>query len=494
MWSEFSQPDFDAWLALVAKEAGGKTPEQLAYRSWEGVSYPALCPPAPRLQVATATTGLRSAVASLGPAWKQGDPLGTVVRGPLGAGVACALGDLHSQVECVELDLAAGPGAIAEALQGRRGHWEVCLTVREWLNQGLDAVHELAWLTAGWIEVLRALPQGAAFPFSLSLGVSPRFLLETAKLRAARVLASQVLAGFEMQAKVRVHAYQDPRWQTCQDPHNNLLRSTAATAASILAGADTIEVIPLDDSPAAHRWAENVFHLLHLEARTEGLQDPTAGSGLLEELTRQLATQAWSEVQRLEGAGGLSAQTDREASLARQREAMLTRLRKDQQGLVGVNRYVAASPFGEPAAAPRWESGPGLDREAAMARLQAGDCLQATGLLPWREALRWSQVFEDLHRRGRGKVLDCWVVGPSTPLLRARRDYVAQWLAMAGIEPRWQEDPNWQPQGVWLLCSETFDHDPPVLAGQPPEGFGGLAVYRGCDRVAVLQQLLERLS
>ena len=41
MWSEFSVPTLDEWTALVAKEAGGKTAEQLSGRSWEGLNYEA---------------------------------------------------------------------------------------------------------------------------------------------------------------------------------------------------------------------------------------------------------------------------------------------------------------------------------------------------------------------------------------------------------------------------------------------------------------------
>lgn len=502
MWSEFSIPSLDEWLALVAKEASGKTAEQLASQSWEGLNYAACCEAA-LATTASGVAGSDLAIRDLQPDDRPSQiQVAPVLRGPLGMPALLALAEHFPQVQALETDLSQFLEH-SPSLAGARAGLEIRFTSQSWVQQGADAVHELAWSTAGLIEIIRRLPEPPEAVLALKLCAGPRLLLEIAKLRAARQLWDTVCRGYGLDWPARVHVVQDARYLTHQDPHNNLLRSTLAAAAGLLGGAASIELLPCDGSPQAVHWAENVLHLLREEARLGVVSDPLAGSGLVEDLTRQLAEAAWKEVQRIEAAGGLAAQKDLWALARDQRLRFEDQLRRDRQGLVGVNRYVASAPFEADRPALTYAPSAPVELDKARELIAADAPFHQTGLLPPLEKLRWSEAFEEVMRRGRGKKLDVLVLGKPGPELKGRQSYVRTWLGMAGIEPVFHhhETPDgFSAPGMWMLCCEDEGPDyksslnPPALVGKPPHNYQGVAVHTGCNRVYCLEQLLDRMS
>ncbi|MBX3167066.1 MAG: hypothetical protein KF760_06630 [Candidatus Eremiobacteraeota bacterium] len=504
MWSEFSVPSLDEWTALVAREAGGKTESQLASRSWEGLSYRACCDAA----LATSASGVSAQdlkICQLQPDQKpsQISPQ-AVLRGSLGLPALIALANRFPEVQAVEIDLwqflqQPDYACFARAKAGL----EIRFSSQTWVQQGADGVHELAWSMAGLIELLRNLESPPAGTIALKLSAGPRLLLEIARWRAARQLWDTVCRGFSLDWPARIHLVQDARFLTHQDVHNNLLRSTTAAAAGLLGGAASIELLPCDSSPDAARWADNVLHLLRHESKLGGATDPLAGSGLIEDLTQQLAENAWKETQRLEAAGGLAQQKDLWALARDQRLRYEDQLRRDQQGLVGVNRYVANTEFASAPPQLSYASGTSVNYEQAVQLLDQDRALHHLGLLPPLEKLRWSEAFEEVFRRGHGKKLDVLVLGKPTPELKARQSYVRTWLGLAGIEGRFQamETPDgFSAPSVWLLCCEDaveggpdykVTMKPPALVGKPPHNYQGVAVHQGCNRVYCLEQLLD---
>ncbi len=504
MWSEFSVPGLDEWTALVAKEAGGKSPSQLASRSWEGLSYAACCEAA-QTTSASGTPAQDLRICELQPDQRpsQIEPQ-AVLRGPLGLPTLIALANRFPEVQAVEIDLwqflqQPDFACFSQA----RADLEIRFTSQTWVQQGADGVHELGWSFAGLIEILRGLENAPAGPIALKLCAGPRLLLEIARMRAARQLWDTVCQGFSLDWPARIHLVQDARFLTHQDAHNNLLRSTVAAAAGLLGGAASIELLPCDASPDASRWAENVLHLLRDESKLGSASDPLAGSGLIEDLTQQLAEAAWKETRRLEAAGGLSRQKDLWALARDQRLRYEDQLRRDQQGLVGVNRYVANTDFASGPPQLSYASGTPVAYEQAVKLLEEDKALHHTGLLPPLEKLRWSEAFEEAFRRGQGKKLDVLVLGKLTPELKARQNYVRTWLGMAGMEGQFHtmETPDgFLAPSVWLLCCEDaveggpdykVSMKPPALVGKPPHNYQGVAVHSGCNRVYCLEQLLD---
>src|SRR5260370_5100894 len=97
---------------------------------------------------------------------------------------------------------------------------------------------------------------------------------------------------------------------TQRDPYVNMLRATMATFSAGLAGANAITVLPhtlalgLPDA-FARRVARNTQLVLLEESNLARVSDPAAGSGGIQQLTRQLFQAAWSLIQEIAETGGV---------------------------------------------------------------------------------------------------------------------------------------------------------------------------------------------
>ncbi|MBO8194660.1 methylmalonyl-CoA mutase small subunit [Streptomyces oryzae] len=136
-----------------------------------------------------------------------------------------------------------------------------------------------------------------------------------AALRATRRLWSRVVQACGAPAHAgaqRQHAVTSPVMMTRRDPWVNMLRTTVATLAAGVGGADAVTVLPFDDALGlpdafARRIARNTSTILLEESHLAGVIDPAGGSWYVEELSDQLARAAWAWFQEIEGAGGMAA-------------------------------------------------------------------------------------------------------------------------------------------------------------------------------------------
>ncbi len=97
---------------------------------------------------------------------------------------------------------------------------------------------------------------------------------------------------------------------TKRDPWVNMLRGTIAVFAAGVGGADAVTVLPCTNALGlpdrfARRIARNTQLILLEESNLARVADPAAGSGGVEEMTKQLCSGAWSLFQEIEKAGGL---------------------------------------------------------------------------------------------------------------------------------------------------------------------------------------------
>ncbi|WP_067435336.1 methylmalonyl-CoA mutase family protein [Nocardioides jensenii] len=194
------------------------------------------------------------------------------------------------------------------------------------------AVHDLGASDAQ--ELGYSLAVGAAYLRHLTAGGRPvedaLALLEfryaatdeqfptIAKLRAARRLWARVaeLSGAAPEvAGQRQHAVTSRPMMSKYDPWVNMLRTTVATFAAGVGGADSVTVLPFDSAlgiPDAfgRRIARNTGSLLISESHVAKVVDPAGGSYAVEKLTDDLANAAWAEFGRIEEAGGVLAAID----------------------------------------------------------------------------------------------------------------------------------------------------------------------------------------
>ncbi|HEX8866379.1 MAG TPA: methylmalonyl-CoA mutase family protein [Lentzea sp.] len=136
-----------------------------------------------------------------------------------------------------------------------------------------------------------------------------------AKLRAARRLWARVAEVSGVDVPQVQHAVTSSAMMTRRDPWVNMLRTTVATLAAGLGGADSVTVQPFDAAIGlpdefARRIARNTQNLLLEESHLGEVIDPAAGSWYVESLTDSLAAAAWSWFQEIERAGGFAAARD----------------------------------------------------------------------------------------------------------------------------------------------------------------------------------------
>jgi methylmalonyl-CoA mutase len=168
-----------------------------------------------------------------------------------------------------------------------------------------------------------------------------------AKFRAARRLWARVaeLSGASAEAAgQRQHAVTSRPMMSKYDPWVNMLRTTVASFAAGVGGAEAVTVLPFDSTlgvPDAfgRRIARNTSSLLISESHVAKVVDPAGGSYAVEKLTDDLARVAWEEFGRIEESGGIEAALADGSLRARidevvaRREAEISRRKRPLTGL-----------------------------------------------------------------------------------------------------------------------------------------------------------------
>lgn len=225
-------------------------------------------------------------------------------------------------------------------------------------NLGASASQELAGALAAGVAYLRLLTESGLSTADALRQLSFRFAADDdqfatiAKLRAARRLWARVaeVVGAPDSGAATIHAVTSKAMMSQRDPWVNMLRTTLAAFAAGVGGADTVLVETFDAAidgglpgtavTFSRRMARNTQLLLLEESHLGRVVDPSGGSWFVEDLTDQLAQQAWAKFQELESLGGFVAARDH---LRTQIAAVADRRADDiahrRTALTGVNEF-----------------------------------------------------------------------------------------------------------------------------------------------------------
>ncbi|MFZ0835648.1 MAG: methylmalonyl-CoA mutase [Mycobacterium sp.] len=222
---------------------------------------------------------------------------------------------------------------------------------------GATADLELAYTLADGVEYIRAgVDAGLGIDqfaprLSFFWGIGMNFFMEVAKLRAGRLLWSELVAQFGAQnpksLSLRTHS-QTSGWSlTAQDPFNNVARTCIEAMAATQGHTQSLHTNALDEALAlptdfAARIARNTQLLLQQESGTTRPIDPWGGSYYVEWLTHRLAQQARAHIREVEEHGGMAQAIDDGIPKLRIEEAAArtqARIDSGQQPVVGVNKY-----------------------------------------------------------------------------------------------------------------------------------------------------------
>ncbi|MBO0676420.1 methylmalonyl-CoA mutase small subunit [Mycolicibacterium sp. S2-37] len=297
-------------------------------------------------------------------------------------------------------------------------------------NLGASASWELAGAVAAGVSYLRLLTESglsgadALRQVSFRLAADDDQFMTIAKLRALRLLWARVaeVVGAPDAGAATVHVVSSLAMMAQRDPWVNMLRTTLAAFSAGVGGADTVLVHPFDiaipdgypgtSRSFARRIARNTQLLLLEESHIGRVLDPAGGSWFVENLTAQVADQAWNLFQDIESHGGFTEAREYVAG----RVAEVSALRRDdiahrRTALTGVNEY------------------PNLGEEP----LPAGEALTAVA--------RYAAGFEELRNRSDAYLARTGsrpqaMLLPLGPLAEhnIRTTFAANLLASGGIE------------------------------------------------------------
>ena len=346
-------------------------------------------------------------------------------RGNLGldalalAAVSGAAPDLTPHAEWVQAVLAELPGVRA-----------LSVDVLPYDNAGAGDVDQLAFAIATGVAYLRDLEAAgvdatAAFgQIEFRVSASADEFLTIARLRALRRLWARIgeVSGVPADARGAVqHAVTSWRMVTRDDPWVNLLRGTIATFSAAVGGAEAITCLPFDTAQGlpdefSRRMARNTQLIAAEESNVGRVNDPAGGSWYVENLTADLAGQAWASFQAIEAAGGMVAALESglvAEKIAASNSERTKRLASRKQPITGVSMFP-------------------LKDEQPLA-IKARAAVTASGLKPVRD----SEVFEALRDRASAAETKPTVF---LACLGARRDFggremfTSNVLLVAGID------------------------------------------------------------
>ena len=229
------------------------------------------------------------------------------------------------------------------------------------LEAGATAVQELGYTLADGLEYVRAAIAAGldvdefAPRLSFFFGIGMNFFMEAAKLRAARLLWSELLQERfaprnPRSLMLRTHCQTSGVSLTSQDPYNNVIRTTVEALAAVLGGTQSLHTNSFDEAlalPTDHsaHIARNTQLVLREETGVTRVADPLGGSYYVESLTASLAAGARELIREVEDLGGMTRAIEAgvpklgiEAAAARRQ----ARVERGEDVVVGVNRYRVA--------------------------------------------------------------------------------------------------------------------------------------------------------
>jgi methylmalonyl-CoA mutase len=226
---------------------------------------------------------------------------------------------------------------------------------------GATCAQELAYTIADGIEYVRAaidsgLDVDAFAPrLSFFFAIGMNFFMEVAKLRAARLLWSTLMAEKfspkdPRSLMLRTHCQTSGVSLTAKSPYTNIMRTTIEAMAAAFGGTQSLHTNSFDEALAlptefSARIARNTQLVLQEETGITKVVDPLAGSYYVESLTDELAKEARKLIDEVEEMGGMTRAVETGMPKMRIEEASVQRQARVDRGeetIVGVNKYQLA--------------------------------------------------------------------------------------------------------------------------------------------------------
>ncbi|MBK7912109.1 MAG: methylmalonyl-CoA mutase [Saprospiraceae bacterium] len=312
---------------------------------------------------------------------------------------------------------------------------------------GASAEIELAYTLADGLEYIRTgLKAGLdiddfAPRISFFFGIGMNFMMEVAKLRAARLLWAELVSEFKPKnpksLALRTHC-QTSGWSlTEQEPFNNVARTCIEALAAVFGGTQSLHTNSLDEAIALpSEFSAGIARdtQLYIQRQTKicNTVDPLGGSYQIEYLTNQLYTRSKKLIQEIEELGGMTKAIHIGLPKLKIEEAATKKQARIDSGIdsiIGVNIY------NERQEASEFEI---LEIDNARVREEQIELLKTIRLNRNQELVQAClNELEALARNGNGNLLECCIRAAKA---RATLGEISQ--ALENVFGRYTSDPK----------------------------------------------------
>lgn len=229
------------------------------------------------------------------------------------------------------------------------------VNAKHYHNSGASMIQEMAFGLAHGTEYLidctdEGLDIDEVLPriqFTFATGGS--YFPEIAKIRALRLLWSRIIEKFspKMALPMYIHSVSSAWNKAIYDPHTNLLRTTTETMSAVIGGCDATSVSAFDSAYksteiTSRRISRGQQLVLKEEVNLWKVADPAQGSYYIEQLTQQLAENAWNLFVKISDMGGYRAALENGFIFDEIEKSALTKdmdIAMRKINLLGVNQF-----------------------------------------------------------------------------------------------------------------------------------------------------------
>ncbi|MBT8218579.1 MAG: methylmalonyl-CoA mutase [Bacteroidia bacterium] len=222
---------------------------------------------------------------------------------------------------------------------------------------GAPATMELAYTLADGLEYIKTgIAAGLdiddfAPRLSFFWGIGMHHFEEVAKMRAARMLWAKIVKQFDPKnpksMMLRTHCQTSGYSLTAQDPYNNITRTTVEALSAVLGGTQSLHTNSFDEALAlptdySAKIARETQKYIQQQTDITNVVDPYGGSKHVEQLTADIASQAWELIQEVEDLGGMTKAIEKGLPKMRIEEAAAIKqgqLDTGQAKVIGVNIF-----------------------------------------------------------------------------------------------------------------------------------------------------------
>ncbi|WP_292010481.1 methylmalonyl-CoA mutase family protein [Chryseobacterium sp.] len=196
---------------------------------------------------------------------------------------------------------------LAKELLGKNFKRNICIDISFHQNAGASINQQLAIALAKTKELIELLGEQILNKVLFRVAVGGNYFFEMAKLRAFKLVFNQLSKEYDTNEIPYIFAETTWRNKSITDRENNLIRSTLELASAMIGGADAV----FSNNYLVDKRTENSEEIsfkqqivLAYESIINVFEDASNGSYYVEDVTRQIAEEAWSLFVEIEEQGG----------------------------------------------------------------------------------------------------------------------------------------------------------------------------------------------